>query len=269
MFFGLDIYAYLGTDIVSLAIFALVFGFGGAFISLLSSKWIAKRVYRMQHISSHTSDLKLAIIYDTVSMIAKKNSIQMPEVCYYQSSEPNAFATGPSKNNSLVAVSSALLEQMTEKEIRGVVWHEMAHVINGDMVTMTLLQGIINTFVIFLARVLAFAISNAMRSDNRNWLGGMWYFLVVSILDMTLWSIGLLVLSAYSRHREFAADAGSAAFVGKDDMIAALQKLQHITVGMKVAKDELASLKIAWWEQVSLFATHPPLSLRIRRLQNM
>jgi heat shock protein HtpX len=156
-------------DYVSLAIFAIVYGFFGAFISLQMSKWIAKRAYPMKIITDASiHNTKIHIVRETVFHIAQSENIKMPEIGIYQSKDPNAFATWPSKNNSLVAVSTALLDQMTDEEIRGVVAHEMAHIINGDMVTMTLLQWIINAFVIFFARALAFAIDTALSKGKDN-----------------------------------------------------------------------------------------------------
>lgn len=267
--FHIDVYNTTGLNIPSLAIFASIVWFGGAYISLQMSKWIAKRAYYIRLITSETKAAKLQIVYHTVQTIAHQNNIKIPEVGVYQSSEPNAFATWPSKNNSLVAVSSGLIDQMTDQEIKGVIGHEMAHILNGDMVTMTLLQWVINTFVIFLARVLAFIINNAVKRDREWWLWRLWYFLVVNILDFTLGIAWLLVIAAYSRKREYAADAGSAGYLGKQTMIASLQKLQIISRGVKVPNDEFATLKINNDEHGSPFATHPSLESRIQHLQNL
>lgn len=267
--FHIDVYSTTGLNIPSLAIFASIVWFGWAFISLQMSKRIAKRAYSIRPITSETKAAKLQIIYHTVHTIAQQHNIKMPEVGIYQSPEPNAFATGPSKNNSLVAVSSWLVDQMTDQEIKWVIGHEMAHILNGDMVTMTLLQWVINTFVIFLARVLAFVINNAIKRDREWWLWQLWYFLVVNILDFTLGIAWLLVIAAYSRKREYAADAGSASYLGKQTMIASLQKLQVISRGVKIPNDEFATLKINNDEHGSPFATHPSLESRIRNLQQL
>lgn len=267
--FHIDVYNTTGLNISSLAIFASIVWFGWAYISLQMSKWIAKRAYGIRLITSETKAAKLQIVYHTVQTIAQQNNIKIPEVGVYQSSEPNAFATWPSKNNSLVAVSSSLIDQMTDQEIKGVIGHEMAHILNGDMVTMTLLQWVINTFVIFLARVLAFIINNAVKRDREWWLWRLWYFLVVNILDFTLGIAWLLVIAAYSRKREYAADAGSAGYLGKQTMIASLQKLQIISRGVKVPNDEFATLKINNDEHGSPFATHPSLESRIQHLKNL
>jgi heat shock protein HtpX len=166
-------------------------------------------------------------------------------------------------------VSTALLDQMTDEEIRGVVAHEMAHIINGDMVTMTLLQWVINAFVIFFARVLAFALDTALsKGKDSSGLWRLWYFGVVVILDMILGFAGMLVLMGYSRKREYAADTGSASYVGKNAMIAALRRLQVITKGVKVPQDELATLKIAGGKSwMHLLSSHPTLEDRIGNLQ--
>lgn len=267
--FHIDIYNTTGLDIPSLAIFASIVWFGWAFISLQMSKRIAKRAYGIRLITSETKAAKLQIIYHTVQIIAQQNNIKMPEVGIYQSPEPNAFATWPNKNNSLVAVSSGLIDQMTDQEIKGVIGHEMTHILNGDMVTMTLLQWVINTFVIFLARVLAFVINNIVKRDREWGLGHLWYFLVVNILDFTLGIAGLLVIAAFSRKREYAADAGSAKHLGKETMIASLRKLQTISRGVKVPNDEFATLKINNDEHGSPFATHPSLESRIAQLQKL
>lgn len=257
---------------VSLAIFAAIYGFAWSFISLSMSKWIAKRAYPMKMVSEQDmQDSKVRVLVETVTQIAKSQHITLPEIAIYKAKDPNAFATWPSKNNSLVAVSTALLEQMTEDEIRGVIAHEMSHVINGDMVTMTLLQWVINTFVIFFARVLAFALDNVLsRGKESSWLGKLWYFLVVIVLDTILGFVGMIVLMGYSRTREYAADAGSARFVGKEKMILALQKLKTITRNTKVPQDELATLKISWgktWMQ--LLSSHPSLDDRIAHLKKI
>lgn len=258
-------------DLTGLIIFSVIFWFAGSFISLLISKWTVKRLYKIQFITAPNSpNAKLNVVYSLVHELAMKNDIKMPEVWFYHSDEPNAFATWPSKNNSLVAVSSALLDQMTEDEIRGVVAHEMSHILNWDMVMMTLLQWVINTFVIFLARVIAFAIDRAMKSDDDNGLWHLWYFIVVNILDVLLWFAGMIVLMWYSRHREYRADEWSSVFVWKQSMIAALEKLKIITKNIHTKNDEIASLKIAWWRnRLHLFSTHPSLDDRINKLKTI
>ena len=270
--FGIDIMGTLHTSWLSLAIFALIYGFFGAFTSLLMSKWMAKRFHHMQmitleNLSSVSSSEKL--VYQTVEHIAQKNGITMPEVGIYDSSEVNAFATGASRNSSLVAVSSGLLTQMQPDEIEGVVAHEMAHILNGDMVTMTLLQGIINAFVIFLSRALAQVISLALRRDEEG-SNGFVYFGITIVLEILLGILGSVIVMAYSRRREFAADAGSASFVGKNKMIAALRALQriHETNVVIPGDPKIAALKIDGKTTgfLHIFASHPPLEERIQAL---
>lgn len=211
------------------------------------------------------------IVYQTVEHIAQKNSITMPEVWIYESPEVNAFATGSSRNSSLVAVSSGLISQMNSSEIEGVVAHEMAHILNGDMVTMTLLQGVINAFVIFLSRAIAQIVSMAGRRDEEG-SNGFVYFGVTIVLEILLGILGSLVVMAYSRRREFAADAGSATFVGKNKMLDALRALQRIhEANVQIPGDpKLAALKIDGKTTgfMHIFASHPPLEERIKHLLN-
>lgn len=231
---------------------------------------MAKRFYRIRVITAQdlpSANPSMKLVYQTVEQIAQAHSITMPEVGIYDSPEVNAFATGATKHSSIVAVSSGLLQEMRSDEIEGVVAHEMAHIINGDMVTMTLLQGIINAFVIFLSRALAHIISTASRRDEG---GGMVYFLVTIVLEILLGLLGSMVVMAYSRHREFAADAGSAQFVGKNKMINALTALQRIhEQNVSISGDpKLAALKIDGKTTgfMHLFASHPPLEERINHL---
>jgi heat shock protein HtpX len=272
--FGINITGSLHTSWVSLAIFALVYGFFGAIVSLFMSKWIVKRFHHMQiitleNLSSISPSEKL--VYQTVEHIAQKNGITMPEVGIYDSPEVNAFATGATKNSSLVAVSSGLLQQMQSDEIEGVVAHEMAHILNGDMVTMTLLQGVINAFVIFLSRALAQIISLALRKDEEG-SNGFVYFGITIVLEILLGILGSVIVMAYSRRREFVADAGSAGFVGKNKMINALCALQriHETNVVIPGDPKIAALKIDGKTTgfLHLFASHPPLEERIQALQN-
>ncbi len=271
--FGLDITGSLHSSWSSLAIFALFYGFFGSFVSLFLSKWMAKRFHHMQMITmdnlmSLSPSEKL--VYKTIETIAQKNGITMPEVGIYESPEVNAFATGATRNNSLVAVSSGLIHQMQPDEIEGVVAHEMAHILNGDMVTMTLLQGVINAFVIFLSRTIAHIVSLAMKRDEEG-ANGFVYFGLTIVLEILLGILGSLIVMAYSRRREFAADAGSASFVGKNKMINALRALQKIhETNIVVPSDpKIAALKIDGKTHgfLHLFASHPPLEARIEALQ--
>lgn len=253
-----------------LLVFAWVIWFGGSFISLALSKWMAKRAYKIQilNIDNVSSlDRKQKIVWDTVNDLAERNNIKTPEVWIYTDSEANAFATGSSKNNSLVAVSTGLLEVMDEKAIEGVVAHEMAHILNGDMVTMALLQWVLNTFVIFISRSIANIISNFL-DEEMSWIA---HLAVVIVLEILFGLLASLVLMAFSRHREFRADAGSAQYVGKEKMIAWLQALKNMQKFTKEDKTSFAAMKISShkrWGIMSLFASHPSLDDRIIALQN-
>ena len=191
----------------------------------------------------------------------------MPEVWYYDSGEVNAFATGASKNNSLVAVSTELLEIMNDAEIKGVIWHEMAHIINGDMVTSTLLQWSLNTFTIVIARIVGWLIDSALKSnDNERWW---WfsYYIIVSVLDTIFGLLAWLVLMVHSRHREYKADAGSVNFLTKHDMLSALRKLANIKDN-PVPSDALLTSKLtAWKSRAELWSSHPPIEKRIAAVE--
>lgn len=271
-FLGIDITGTLHTNYLSLALFALFYGFFGAFVSLFMSRWMAKRFHHMRLLSPEdmaTWTPAEKLVYQTVDKIAQTHGITTPEVGIYESPEVNAFATGATKNSSLVAVSHWLLQQMQPDEIEGVVAHEMAHILNGDMVTMTLLQGVINAFVIFLSRAIAHIVSLVGRRDEEG-ANGFVYFIVTIVLEILLGILGSLVVMAYSRRREFAADAGSAGFVGKNKMINALKALQRIHENnISIPSDpKIAALKIDGKTTgfMHLFASHPPLEDRINHL---
>jgi heat shock protein HtpX len=271
--FGINITGNLHANWYSLALFALFYGFFGAFVSLFLSKWMAKRFHHMQMMTLETLMSATAgekLVYKTVEHIAQKNGITMPEVGIYESPEVNAFATGATKNSSLVAVSTGLIAQMAPDEVEGVVAHEMAHILNGDMVTMTLLQGIINAFVIFLSRAIAQIVSLALRRDGEG-VNGFVYFGITIVLEILLGLAGSIIVMAYSRRREFAADAGSASFVGKGKMMNALRALQkiHETNVIIPSDPKIAALKIDGKSTgfMHLFASHPPLEERIQALQ--
>jgi heat shock protein HtpX len=270
--FGIDITGTLHTSWQSLAFFAFFYGFFGSITSLFLSRWMAKRFHQIQLITDEdlgSVPAAHALVYRTVARIAQQNAITMPEVGIYESPEVNAFATGATRNSSLVAVSTGLLSQMNADEIEGVVAHEMAHILNGDMVTMTLLQGVINAFVIFLSRAIAHILSLALRRDEEGG-GGFVYFIATIFLEIILGLGGSLIVMAYSRRREFAADAGSATFVGKNKMINALRALQKIHENnVAIAGDpKVAALKIDGKTSgfMHLFASHPPLEERIQAL---
>lgn len=211
---------------------------------------------------------KEQLVYATVARIAKENGISVPEVGVYDSPDPNAFATGPSKNSSLVAVSTGLLDAMTASEIEGVVAHEMAHVLNGDMVTMTLMQGVINTFVIFAARVIGGIIDKAIFKNEEG--HGIGYMATVFVLEIVFSVLASVILMWFSRHREYRADEGGSKFAGKDKMVAALKRLQSMTERTEQYDDgRLATMKIASKSSfMELFSSHPALEKRIANLES-
>jgi heat shock protein HtpX len=259
-----------------LAVFCLVWGFAGAFISLALSRVMAKWIQGVQVIPPDTTDPALRGLVETVHGLARAASLPLPEVGIYESPEVNAFATGPTRSRSLVAVSTGLLQRMGSREVEGVLGHEVTHIANGDMVTMTLIQGVINAFVMFLARVLAFAISQAMRSrDDRDGGGGFWMqYLLVQVFQVVLSILGFLVVAAFSRWREFRADAGGARLAGRENMINALRALQRLYDPEAVETEArqhqaFQALKISGPRGgfMALLATHPPLEERIARLE--
>jgi heat shock protein HtpX len=277
--FGLQPYLSAnGVNYTGLLIFASLFGFGGATINLFISKWMAKKMYGVQILDPQ--DTRYSGLVNRVHQLSKSAGLdKMPEVGIYDSPEINAFATGPSKNNSLVAVSTGLLSKMDQDETDGVLAHEVAHIANGDMVTMTLIQGVINTFVIFIARVVAQIIDNAMRDNNgRGGLGFFGYFIVVSILDAIFGILGHMIVAYFSRWREFRADAGSAHLGGKDKMIKALKALQRNYPQLAEVESGQNSKEHAAFNamQISskrsflaLLSTHPSLDRRIKALERI
>jgi heat shock protein HtpX len=254
-----------GLNLGALLGFALVIGFGGAIISLLISKPMAKWTAGVRMIDS-PQNVDEAWIVETVRKLAEKADIGMPEVGIFEG-EPNAFATGAFKNSALVAVSTGLLQGMTHEEIEAVIGHEISHVANGDMVTMTLIQGVMNTFVVFLSRVIAFAIDGFLRKgDTRSSGPGIGYMISTFVLDIVLGFAAAMVVAWFSRHREFRADAGSANLLGRrQPMINALARLGGMQPG-ELPKS-VAAFGIAGGIG-QLFSTHPPLQDRIAALQN-
>lgn len=273
----LNIRPYLqqnGLNYSSLLIFCLIWGMGGAFISLALSRIMAKSMMGVQVIDPHTMDPNSKELLNTVYQLADSAGIPRPEVGIFRSNEVNAFATGPTQKRSLVAVSTGLLNRLNETETKAVLGHEITHIANGDMVTMTLLQGVVNAFVMFLARVLAYALSSFGRSRDNNSSGGsfMSYMLFTYLFEVLFMILGSLVVAAYSRAREFRADAGGAKLTSKQAMIAALEALQHAqnTKDPKADNPAMAAFKISTPKKsgfLHLFATHPPLEVRIQRLR--
>ncbi len=269
-FFGLQLDLYW-QNYVSIGIYSAIVWFTWAFISLAISKWMAKKAY---HITPITRDEAAAltwkekVVWDTVVELSERHNITMPEVGIYNDPEPNAFATWMSKNSSLVAVSTWLLDTMDKGAIEWVVWHEMAHILNWDMVTMTLLQWVLNTFVVFFARI----VSNIIASRVDEWLSPVVYFMVNILLQILFGILASIIAMAYSRHREFRADAWSAKYVGKEKMIAWLQALKAMQKFASKEDSDLATMKIStrgrgWL--MALFSSHPDLDDRIKALEDL
>ena len=262
---------YGGTNFHAVGLIsAAVFGMGGSFIALWISKWMAKRMMGVQVFDASVNDAKYKWIYRTVEHQAREAHIAMPEVGVFQSHSPNAFATGSSRKNSLVAVSTGLLDSMSEHEVEAVLAHEVAHVANGDMVTMALIKGIVDTFVIILARVAGTFIDRVV---FRNESGlGMGYFIGYIVSSIVLTIMATPIIMWFSRKREFKADAGAAYLVGKEKMIAALERLKLATSREQVEAlpEEMAAFgivnKSAWSR---LFSSHPPIEDRIAALRKL
>lgn len=261
-----------GLDYESLLVFCLVWGMGGAFISLALSRIMAKWMMGVQVISPQTRDPELRELLETVHTLARAAHLPaMPEVGVYDSPEVNAFATGPSKSRSLVAVSTGLLQRMKREEVKGVLGHEVAHIANGDMVTMTLIQGVVNAFVMFLARVIAFAITMAGRKEDEESQGTPFaYYAVQMVLEIVFMILGSMVVAWFSRYREFRADKGGARLAGKENMIQALESLKKTFESVDpTAQPAIQALKISSRPGgiMRFFSTHPPLDDRIARLR--
>jgi heat shock protein HtpX len=254
-----------GIDFTALLIFSAIIGFTGAFISLAMSRWMAKKMMGVQIIDPNgaMNDYEKAIVEKVHRLSRAAGLTYMPEVGIYNSAEVNAFATGPSKKRSLVAVSTGLLQEMDDAAVEGVIAHEVAHIANGDMVTMTLLQGVVNTFVVFLSRIVAFIASRFVKEE----LAPLVHFIAIIVFQIVFSILGSLVVFAYSRHREYHADRGGADLAGKDKMRHALESLKAYTGRIKGEDDtSIATLKINNKRKSSLFSTHPDLDERIKRL---
>lgn len=261
-----------GINYTSLMIMCGVFGMVGSFISLSISKWSAKRMMGLHMIEAN--DPNYSGLVNTVHRLSKAANLpKMPEVAIYQSQEVNAFATGPSKSNSLVAVSTGLLNNMTQDEVEGVLAHEVAHIANGDMVTMALVQGVINAFVMFFAHIAVMLIDNIMRGDDDEGGQGLGFFAryaLISLFQMIFGFLGMFVVAFFSRYREYRADSGGASLAGRDKMIAALRRLQtQFDTGVFDKETaEMNSMKISSKGGImALISTHPDLSDRIKALE--
>ncbi len=263
-----------GIDYRALLGFCLVWGMGGAFISLGLSRVMAKWTMGVQVIDPNTTNSQGQALVQMVGRLTRSAGVPMPEVGVYESPDINAFATGPTKSRSLVAVSSGLLERLDRSEAEGVLGHEVTHIANGDMVTMTLLQGVVNAFAMFLSRVIAWAIVQGRRSDDdeRPSMGsyGMVY-LVQMLVEMVLLVLGSMLVMAFSRWREFRADAGGARLAGRESMIHALEALRRdVGTAAQVPQPAVQTLRISSPGGVArLFLSHPPLEERIARLEQM
>ena len=270
--FGLNsYYTQYGINYEQMAIFCLFWGMGGSFISLAMSKFAAKMFYGVQIVSERDGYGQL--IHKVQQMAKAAGLSKMPEVGIYDSPEVNAFATGPSKNNSLVAVSTGLLNSMSEDEVEGVLAHEVSHIANGDMVTMALLQGVVNAFVMFFARIATFALQNVLRGDDEEggFADSLWGHIIIRFVFEIIFSfLSMFIIAYFSRIREYRADAGAAKLVGRGKMVAALQRLKRQYEGPNpnvMPNDNMAAFKISSGKAfMELLSTHPRLDDRIEAL---
>ena len=249
-------------DLGALLVYSAVIGFAGSFISLFLSKFMAKRSMGV-HIIEQPANSTEKWLVDTVARQAERAGIGMPEVGVFPSQSPNAFATGWNRNNALVAVSAGLMQQMTQDEVEAVLGHEVAHVANGDMVTLTLIQGVVNTFVIFLSRVIGHIVDRVVFKVERG--HGPAFWIVSLIAQFILGILASMIVAWFSRYREYRADAGGADLAGKQKMINALKRLQQSQ--SESLPDEMAAFGISGTKMADLFASHPPLEQRIKALQ--
>lgn len=255
-----------GLNLNLLLGFAALIGFGGSFISLAISKWMALRSTGAQIIEQPRNGHEQWLV-DTVRTQAQQAGIGMPEVAIYDSPDMNAFATGMNRNNALVAVSTGLLHSMGRDEVEAVLAHEVSHVANGDMVTLTLIQGVVNTFVIFLSRVIGYAVDSFLRREGEESGPGIGYFVTSIVAELVLGVLATIIVMWFSRQREFRADAGGAALAGRGKMIGALQRLQQAQIPSQLP-NEMAAFGIADGRSLTrLFMSHPPLEERIAALQ--
>lgn len=265
---GLDNYlTQQGMNYSALLAWSALFGFGGSFISLLMSKWMAKRMMGAQVIEQPRNDAE-QFLFNTVGNQAKVAGISMPEVAIFDSPQPNAFATGARRDAALVAVSTGLLRSMDRDEVEAVLGHEISHIANGDMVTLTLIQGVLNTFVFFLARVVGFAIDRALSGDRDRGVG-FGYFIGVMLAQVLFGMVASVIVMWFSRQREFRADAGGAQLAGRGKMIAALEKLKNPRTEDEMP-EQLAAFGISGGRTSRLgemLMSHPPIEKRIEALK--
>lgn len=262
----LSVTGIAGNSTGGILIMSVLFGFAGSLISLFLSKTMALKSVGAEIIKTPSNNAE-QWLFNTVQRQAQQAGIPMPDIAIYHSADVNAFATGATKSNSLVAVSTGLLNTMTEEEAEAVVAHEVAHIANGDMVTMTLLQGVLNTFVIFLSRMIATAVASGRNNDGEETQNSGTYFLVSMVLEILFGVLATIIAMWFSRYREFRADAGSASLVGKEKMIAALQRLQSLHEPQEL-QGSLNAFMING-KRKELFMSHPPLEKRIEALRNL
>ncbi len=251
-----------GMNLTGLLIMSAVIGFTGSFISLFMSKWMAKRSMQVQVLEQPTNPTERWLL-EVVARQAQAAGVAMPEVGIFPSAAPNAFATGWNKNDALVAVSASLLQNMNADEVEAVLGHEISHVANGDMVTLTLIQGVVNTFVVFLSRIIGHVVDRVVLNNREGYGPGYWISSMVA--QFVLGILAMMIVAWFSRWREFRADQGGAALAGKQKMISALQALQHSKP--EPLPDEMAAFGISGGGLHELFASHPPLEKRIEALR--
>ncbi|MGA3280438.1 MAG: protease HtpX [Smithella sp.] len=257
-----------GLNMTSLLAFAAVFGFGGSFISLAMSKWMAKRLMGAKVITNPGTAAEIWLV-ETVKKLAMASNVGMPEVAIFDSPSPNAFATGMNKNNALVAVSTGLLRSMNKEEIEAVLGHEMSHVTNGDMITLSLIQGVVNTFVIFLSRVVGYFVDRVILKNEEG--RGLGFYITTIAAQIVFGVLASIIVFWFSRKREFIADAGGAKLAGTQNMIAALERLKAGVA--EPLPDQMSAFGIngkpSKHNLALLFMTHPPLDDRIEALKKM
>jgi heat shock protein HtpX len=253
-----------GFNTGAMLIMASVLGFGGAFISLAMSKWIAKRSTGA-HVIDVPRDMTERWLVDTVQRQAREAGIGMPEVAIYDAPDVNAFATGMNRDNALVAVSTGLLQRMSREEAEAVLGHEVSHIANGDMVTLTLIQGVVNTFVFFLARVIGYVVDRVVLKNERGY--GIGYFVTTFVAEMLLGILATMIVLWFSRQREFRADSGGAKLAGREKMISALQRLQSVHEESTLPAQMKAFGIRGGGPMGRLFMSHPPLEERIEALR--
>lgn len=265
--FRLDEMVGMPGQLSSIAVMAAIWGFAGSFISLAMSKMMAKRSMGVKIIEQPTDETERWLL-NTVTQQAQRAGIGMPEVGIFNSSTPNAFATGMNKNNALVAVSTGLLNSMSRNEVEAVLAHEVTHVSNGDMVTMGLIQGVLNAFVIFFARILGMLIDRGMSRDGQSRGRGMGYYIGSMAAEFVFGILASIIAAWFSRKREFRADEGGAALTSTNDMVGALQALKRIS-NPEGLPSQMAALGIAGGKMQKLMATHPDLDIRIAALRQL